>query len=65
MNKKIKILIIVIVACVLAYGIFYFTDVHHAEKTATDYIIGTDNVSVIKTSNGLLLDGQGNETALN
>jgi pimeloyl-ACP methyl ester carboxylesterase len=64
MNKKIKILIIVIGACVLAYGIFYFTDVHHAEKTATDLLNGTDNVSVQKISNGLWLDGPGNGTSL-
>lgn len=64
MGKKLKIAIILVLALILGYGIFYLTDYYHAEKTATDYINGTDNVSVIKTSNGLLLDGQGNETAL-
>lgn len=64
MDKKFKIAIIVILALILGYGIFYMTDYYHAEKTATDYMNGTDNVSVVKTSNGLLLDGQGNDTAL-
>lgn len=64
MDKKFKIVIIVIFALILGYGIFYMTDYYHAEKTATDYMNGTDNVSVVKTSNGLLLDGQGNDTAL-
>ncbi len=64
MDKKFKIAIIVIFALILGYGVFYLTDYYHAEKTATDYMNGTDNVSVVKTSNGLLLDGQGNDTAL-
>lgn len=64
MNKKIKIAIIVVLVLILGYGIFYLTDYYHAQKTATDYLNGTDNVSVVKTSNGLLLDGPGNDTAL-
>ncbi len=64
MDKKFKIAIIAILALILGYGVFYLTDYYHAEKTATDYMNGTDNVSVVKTSNGLLLDGQGNDTAL-
>ena len=64
MDKKLKIAIIVILALVLGYAAFYLTDYYHAEKTATDYMNGTDNVSVVNTSNGLLLDGQGNDTAL-
>ena len=64
MDRKFKIAIIVIFALILGYGVFYLTDYYHAEKTATDYMNGTDNVSVVKTSNGLLLDGQGNDTAL-
>ena len=64
MDRKFKIAIIVIFALILGYGVFYLTDYYHAEKTATNYMNGTDNVSVVKTSNGLLLDGQGNDTAL-
>lgn len=64
MNKKIKIIIVIVVVVILACGIYYFTDYAHAEKKAMDYINGSDNVSVVKTSNGLLLDGYGNDTAL-
>lgn len=64
MNGKIKIAIAVIVILILGYGVFYLTDYYHAEKTATDFLNGTDNVSVIKTSNGLLLDGSGNDSAV-
>lgn len=59
MNKKVKIAIIVVLAFILGYAIFYLTDCYHAEKTATDYLNGTDNVTVVKTSNALLLDGKG------
>ena len=64
MDKKIKIAIIVIIALILGYGVFYLTDYYHAEKTATDYLNGTDDVNVSKLSNGLFLDGKGNDTAL-
>lgn len=64
MNKKVKIAIIVVLAFILGYAIFYLTDCYHAEKTATDYLNGTDNVTVVKTSNALLLDGKGNDTAV-
>lgn len=42
------------------------TDYYHADKTATDMLNGTANVSVVKTSNGLFffLNGSGNETAV-
>lgn len=39
-------------------------DYSHADGSVNKYMNGTDNVSVIKTSNGLLLDGNGNDTAL-
>ena len=64
MDRKIKIALIVVVILILGYVAFYFTDCHHAQKTATDYLNGSDNVSVVKMSNGLLLDGEGNDTAL-
>lgn len=64
MNRKIKIAVVIIAVLILGYGIFYLTDYYHAEKTATDMLNGTDNVSVVKTSNGLFLDGKGNTTAL-
>jgi len=63
MGKKLKISIIILIILTIAIGI-YLSDYQHAEPTATDYLNGTDNVSVVKTSNGLLLDGYGNDTAL-
>ncbi len=51
-------------AAILAYGFYYINDYYHADNAALKYINGTDDVSVIKTSNGLLLDGPGNDTAL-
>lgn len=64
MNKNIKIIIIIVFVVILAYIAFYFTEYHHAQKTATDLLNGTENVSVTNVSNGLFLDGYGNETAL-
>ena len=64
MNKKIKIVIVIILLLIVGFAIFYISDYYHAEKVAVDSLNGTDNVSVIKTSNGMLLDGPGNDTAL-
>ena len=64
MNKKIKIgiilFIIIFIGGFFVYSAFYY----HAEKTATDYMNGTEDVNVSKTSNGLFLDGYGNDTAI-
>lgn len=64
MNKKIKIAIVVILLLILGFALFYINDYYHAEKVAVDSLNSSDNVSVIKTSNGMLLDGPGNDTAL-
>ena len=64
MNKKIKIAIVIILLLIVGFAIFYISDYYHAEKVAVDSLNGIDNVSVIKTSNGMLLDGPGNDTAL-
>ena len=64
MNKKIKISLIIIIALILAYGIYYLTDYYPAEKTATDCLNGSENVSVANFDSGLFLDGPGNESAL-
>ncbi|MDO5859621.1 alpha/beta hydrolase [Methanobrevibacter sp.] len=64
MNRKLKIILIVIIALLLAYAVFYFTEYHHARPQATDCLNGTENVSVIKVDDGLFLDGPGNETAI-
>lgn len=64
MNRKIKIAIVIIVALILAYSIYYFTDYSHAQGEATKYMNGTEDVSVVKIDNGLFLNGYGNDTAL-
>lgn len=68
MNKKIKIgiiLFIIIFLIIFIGGFFVYSGFYyHAEKTATDYIDGTDDVNVSKASNGLLLDGYGNDSLI-
>ena len=64
MNKKVKIAIAIVLLLIVGFGVFYINDYYHAEKIATDSLNSSDNVSVVKTSNGLLLDGPGNDTAL-
>ena len=64
MNKKIKIAIIIVFILIACFAIFYVNDYYHADKIAIDSLNANDNVSVVKTSNGLLLDGPGNDTAL-
>ena len=64
MNKKIKIAIIIILLLIVGFAIFYINDYYHAEKIATDCLNNNGDVSLIKTSNGILFDGPGNDTAL-
>ena len=64
MNKKIKIAIVIVLLLIVGSAIFYINDYYHAEKAAVDSLNSSGNVSVIKTSNGMLLDGPGNDTAL-
>ncbi|WP_458456643.1 alpha/beta hydrolase [Methanobrevibacter sp.] len=64
MNKKIILGIILILLIAVIASIFYINDYSHAQKTAVDCLNGSGNVSVIDTSNGLLFDGPGNNTAL-
>ena len=64
MNKKIKIAIIIVFILIVFFAIFYVNDYYPADKIAIDSLNANDNVSVVKTSNGLLLDGPGNDTAL-
>ncbi len=64
MNKKIKIVIVCIVVLIIGCGIFYLTSYYHAEDNVNQYLNGSDNVSVIKQSKGLFLDGPGNDSAL-
>ena len=64
MNKKLKIIIIIILIALLVYVAFYFTDYRHAQKQATDLMNGTDDVSVNGIPEGLFIDGYGNDTAV-
>lgn len=64
MNRKVKIAIVIIVAVIAAYSIYYLTSYSPAEQTATDCLNGTANVSVSKIDNKLFVDGKGNDTAL-
>lgn len=57
------ILVIAILAIVIA-GFIYFNDYYHAEMVASDYLNGNNEVKIINTSNGLLLDGKGNDSAV-
>ncbi len=62
MNKKRLITIIIIVF--LAVSIIYLLHYHPAQSEATKYLEGSENVSVKNTTNGVLLDGKGNDTAI-
>ncbi len=65
MNRKLIIaLIAIVILAIFAYCIYYVNDYYHADSSVSDYINGSDNVNVIKTDNGLLVDGPGNDTAL-
>ena len=64
MNKKLKLGIILFIIIFFGGFFVYAQFYYHAEKTATDYINGTEDVNVTKTSNGLFLDGYGNDTAV-
>ena len=64
MKKKIIAIVIIILLLIIGYGIYYINDYYHADESVDDYINGSDNITVIKTSNGLLLDGEGNDTAV-
>lgn len=64
MRKNLKLIFLVIVLLILAYGVYYVNDYSHAESVVNNYLNGTDNVSVSKVSCGLFVDGYGNDTVL-
>ena len=64
MRKTIKIVLIIAIILIVGYTAFYFTEYHHAEKTAIECLNGTDNVSVTKIDSGLFVDGPGDENAI-
>ena len=61
--KKRYIILIIILIIMLGFGI-YVSDYSHSDSTALSYINGSENVSVTHESNGLFIDGKGNDTAL-
>lgn len=63
MKKRYLILIIIFIA-ILAFGIYYVNDYYHADSKAVYVLKNSNDVDVINTTNGLLLDGYGNDTAL-
>lgn len=64
MNRKLKIGIILFLIVFFGGFFVYAQFYYHAEETATQYLNGTDDVNVTKISNGLFLDGYGNDTAV-
>lgn len=62
--KKRYLVLILIFLLIFVYCIYYVNDYYHADDTSLSYINGSDNVSVSKISNGLFIDGPGNDTAL-
>lgn len=62
--KKRYLILIIILIFLGAYCIYYVNDYYHADDTSLSYINGSENVSVSKISNGLFIDGPGNDTAL-
>lgn len=63
-RKYILVGIAIVIIAILSYGFYYVNDYYHADDEALKYMNGTDDVSVVKTSNGLFLDGPGNDTAV-
>ena len=64
MRRKVKIAAIVILVLIVGYGIYYINDYYRADDTAADFLNGTSDVNVSEVSNGLFVDGKGNDTAL-
>lgn len=67
MNKKIKIVLYIILALIIlmaCLSVWYVNDYSHADASVNAYLNGTENVSVEKVENGLLLDGPGDDKAL-
>lgn len=67
MNKKLKIVLLIILALLIVsagFLIWYSNDYARAESSAKALLNGTENVSVTEIDGGLFLDGPGNESAL-
>lgn len=64
MKKKILIVMSIILIALFAYGIYYVNDYTHADSVAKEYLNVNGSVKVSESSNGLFIDGKGNDTAL-
>lgn len=67
MNKKIKIVLCIILAILIlsiGFAVYYVNDYYHAESSITHYLKGNENVTVEKINNGYYVDGPGNNSAL-
>ena len=64
MKKKILIVMSIILIALFAYGIYYVNDYAHADSVAKEYLNVNGSVKVSESSNGLFIDGKGNDTAL-
>lgn len=62
--KKRYIILIIILILIIGFSVYYVSDYSHSDSTALSYINGSENVSVTHASNGLFIDGKGNDTAL-
>lgn len=62
--KKRYIILIIILILIIGFSVYYVNDYSHSDSTALSYINGSENVSVTHASNGLFIDGKGNDTAL-
>ena len=63
-NKIILGLLTLLILILCIFGIYYVNDYYHADNSVNQYLSGSENVSVIKTSNGILLDGNGTDNAI-
>ena len=64
MKKKILITALIVIIIIVGFGIYYVNDYYHADKTALEYINGSENVTVSKIDNALFLNSSGDENAL-
>lgn len=63
MNRKLKIAVIIILVFIVISCV-YLLHYHPAQSEATKYLKGSENVTVKNTTNGIMLDGKGNDMAI-
>lgn len=65
MKKKVKaigVIFLLLLVGIVGYALYYVNDYYHAEVNIQDY--NNTNVKIIPAENGLLLDGEGNDSAI-